>query len=186
MEKIPFIILKTQNSWKEEDPRKSTSNASCKHILFDYIYINFLYFAVNNYCSMICSQCALFFNFPCTTYLEEHTTETLRISTGVWWLPTLRWKWSRMTISPSHGWKKAFLILLYRMSTLSPRMDVKRKPGQIKQNHAQFNSNQFMVTWTQYIHVAFTENLSFTLDKKTSIHFLLKIFFKTTQKSTFK
>lgn len=36
-------------------------------------------------------------------------------------LPTFKWKWRRIIISPSHGWKKAFLMLLYRMSTLSPR-----------------------------------------------------------------
>lgn len=55
---------------------------------------------------------------------------------------TLRWKCKTMIISPSHGWNKACLMLLYRMSTLSPRTDVKRKPGDrwtellsIKQQH---------------------------------------------------
>ena len=37
---------------------------------------------------------------------------------------TLRWKWRTMIISPSHGWKIACLMLLYRMSTLSPRIEV--------------------------------------------------------------
>ena len=41
---------------------------------------------------------------------------------------TLRLKCKRIIISPSHGWKKACFMLLYRMSTLSPRTDVKRKP----------------------------------------------------------
>lgn len=42
---------------------------------------------------------------------------------------TLRWKCSTMIISPSQGWNTACLMLLYRMSTLSPRTDVKRNPG---------------------------------------------------------
>ena len=41
---------------------------------------------------------------------------------------TFKWKCIRIIISPSQGWNKACLILLYRMSTLSPRTDVKRKP----------------------------------------------------------
>ena len=41
---------------------------------------------------------------------------------------TLRLKWRRMIISPSQGWKKACLMLLYRISTLSPRTDVNRNP----------------------------------------------------------
>ena len=45
-----------------------------------------------------------------------------------WWHRTLRWKWRRMIISLSHGWKNAWLMLLYSRSTLSPRTDMKRKP----------------------------------------------------------
>ena len=37
----------------------------------------------------------------------------------------------RMIISPSHGWKNACLMLLKRMSTLSPRTEVNRKPETI-------------------------------------------------------
>lgn len=39
-----------------------------------------------------------------------------------------KWKCNRMIISPSHGWKKAFLILLYKISTLSPLTEVNLKP----------------------------------------------------------
>lgn len=39
-----------------------------------------------------------------------------------------KWKCSKMIISPSQGWKNALLMLLYKMSTLSPRTDVYRKP----------------------------------------------------------
>ena len=41
---------------------------------------------------------------------------------------TFKWKCNKMIISPSQGWKKAFFILLYSISTLSPLTDVKRKP----------------------------------------------------------
>ena len=47
---------------------------------------------------------------------------------------TLRLKWRRMIISPSHGWKKACLMLLYRISTLSPRTEVNRNPEKKEQN----------------------------------------------------
>lgn len=39
-----------------------------------------------------------------------------------------KWKCKSIIISPSQGWKNAFFILLYKMSTLSPRTDVNLKP----------------------------------------------------------
>lgn len=41
---------------------------------------------------------------------------------------TFRVKWSKIIISPSHGWKNACFMLLYKISTLSPRTDVNLKP----------------------------------------------------------
>lgn len=39
-----------------------------------------------------------------------------------------KWKCNRIIISPSQGWKNAFLILLYRISTLSPLTEVNLNP----------------------------------------------------------
>ncbi len=64
---------------------------------------------------------------------------------------TLRWKWSRMIISPSHGWKKACLMLLYRMSTLSPRTEVYRNPAS--------NNRKFVIEMTETARLLFAVNL---------------------------
>lgn len=41
---------------------------------------------------------------------------------------TFKWKCNNIIISPSQGWKNAFLILLYKMSTLSPLTELYLNP----------------------------------------------------------
>lgn len=41
---------------------------------------------------------------------------------------TFKWKCKSIIISPSQGWKNAFLILLYKISTLSPLTEVYLNP----------------------------------------------------------
>lgn len=39
-----------------------------------------------------------------------------------------KWKWTSTIISLSHGWKMAYLILVYMISTTSERVEMNRKP----------------------------------------------------------